>query len=254
MKRLLALMLSLLLLAGCAAVPSTSVQEPSSTAPQEAYFHCRVLYLLGDTLLLIPTDSDALGDLFTLGLADKPVFDAQGNPTEAVVKEGDLLTVTFDGSVQAIWPSILSGVSAVQITGHEETLVPFYTEKLLELFKEDEGLNHEIQRISLDLTGVQNLTDAEKTAVEYILWCKSGVEVFAETMAELKEQGFLGEDGMYYETGILLTMEDTALENGSFLLSAMKWRSGLGAIGYSDAKAENTANGWTCVPEAWFIS
>ena len=34
----------------------------------------------------------------------------------------------------------------------------------------------------------------------------------------------------------------------------MKWRSGLGAVGYSDAKVKQKNEQWQCKIEQWFIS
>lgn len=256
MKRFLTMLLVLLLLGGCAAVPSSVPEEPARSGLEQTaiFFEGRVLYDLDGVLVLTEQiDGEEKGELLTFTLGDLPLTDENGKATDRTIQPGDILSIAYDGSVLAIWPGLLSGPTAVQIIGHEETLAPFYAEQLMDLYEKDSGLNGEIQRISLDLTAVSNLGEMEKAAVGYVLWCKSGIEVFQENIEDLYEQGFV-KDGGYYETGVLLSLEDSPVENGSFTMSAMKWRSGLGAVGYEDARANRTANGWTCVPEAWFIS
>ena len=51
----------------------------------------------------------------------------------------------------------------------------------------------------------------------------------AATYDELYEQGYIDKDKLYFEKGLLFSIEDTAIINTSFIFNASKWRSGLGA-------------------------
>ena len=166
----------------------------------------------------------------------------QGESMQASQLEaGMTVQIGYDGSILESYPCQLSGVTTLQVTGMVDSLLPFYLERIDELYQKDEALNEGIEKIALDLGEVTNLTGQEK-------------EAFQSTYEQLCEEGQIDPDELYYQDGVILSLSSQKGSKQTFTFSAMKWRSGLGAIGYHDAKAEQKSGQWQCEIENWFIS
>ena len=162
--------------------------------------------------------------------------------------------IGYDGSILESYPCQLSGVTTLQVTGMVDSLLPFYLERIDELYQKDEALNEGIEKIALDLGEVTNLTGQEKEALCYLVGCRYDKEAFQSTYEQLCEEGQIDPDELYYQDGVILSLSSQKGSKQTFTFSAMKWRSGLGAIGYHDAKAKQKGGQWQCEIENWFIS
>lgn len=80
------------------------------------------------------------------------------------------------------------------MTGTFESLLPFYLDRIDELYQKDAGLNDGAEKIVLDLTEVTNLTEGEKEAVCYLVGCRYEKEVFQSTYEQLCEEGQIDRD------------------------------------------------------------
>lgn len=265
MKKVFALLLSvLLLLPGCGRTGenpsgkeglsgeiSSQPLDLSSVADQS--IDCRILYRMQDSLLMIPEEG---GELITLSPRGLALEDQQGQTMEPdQLQPGMCVQVTFDGSVLEIYPCQLSGASAIQVTGTFLNLVPFYLDRLDELYQEDAALNSEIEKIALDLSELGNVSEQEKEALRYLVESRYGIETFFSSFQELCDQGEIDrEHPYYYEKGIILQLSSQQETEDDFVLSGRKWRSGLGAIGYTDAQVQWKNGEWTFQEGAWFIS
>lgn len=255
MKRIFALFLSVLLLAGCGRTGesfSSSPQEPEASSPPEASIDCRILYRMEDSLLMVPEEG---GELISLSPRNLALEDQQGQALEPdQLRPGMRVQIDFDGSVLEIYPCLLSGATALRVTGEFLSLVPFYLDRLDELYQEDEALNSGIEKIALDLSELENISEWEKEALRYLAECRWGKETFFSSFQELCDQGEIDRDRLYYEKGIILSLSAPGEAQDDFALSGGKWRSGLGAIGYHDAKVQWKEGEWTFQAGNWFIS
>jgi len=123
--------------------------------------------------------------------------------------------------------------------------IALYLDVIDKLMAEDDGLNHGIRYIGIDLSNASNLSDDEKDAIIRQIGERYQTETLIGTFEQLREQGYIDPDVLYWEDGILLTVSVISESDGTFTFDASKWRSGLGAIYFEDCTATLTADGWT---------
>jgi len=119
-----------------------------------------------------------------------------------------------------------------------------YFEAVKEVYSEDSGLNGGISIISLDLTGAKNLSAEEKEALRYLVSCEYSFDTYTYIYEELVDQGLIDDKNLYFEKGILFEITDNPITDNAFTFKISKWRSGLGAIFYSDCTAKKTGDIW----------
>ena len=57
-------------------------------------------------------------------------------------------------------------------------------------------------------------------------------------------QGLIDDKNLNFETGVLFKITDEIISDNTFSFQISKWRSGTGAIYYSDCKALKTGDSW----------
>lgn len=221
----------------------TSVAEPADTVTLTA----RIMESNGTSFLAANMAEGANGaDIYSINADKTGVTDASGNKAGSdVLKPGMLVDIIYDGIVMESFPMQLGNIKSIQIKDEGDDIAGLYATVIDDLYKVDPGLNGDIERIAFDLSGVQNLTETEKTALVYIIGNRYGLESIRGTYDELCEQGYIDKDKLYFETGLLFTIEVSEAGTGQFTFDAKKWRSGLGAYYFVDCTAKKTNGGWT---------
>lgn len=128
-----------------------------------------------------------------------------------------------------------------------------YLKVLEDLWETDAGLNHDIKYISVDLSKAPGeLTEGEKSAISYIFAKAHDKQCLQLTFEELREQGYIKEDELYWEDGLLFSITDSMKAEEKYYglrvikFDAQKWRSGLGAYIFTDCSASWPQMGtWT---------
>ena len=277
----LLLILSLLcaLLAGCAgkaACPPASDggnQEPSPKT-EGAVARCRVVAVgEGNTLLLADVDSER-GDIYTLDASGLPLY---REPTErgelladSQLAAGALVEVAFGGDILESYPALFGGVERITVLPDRfDDRCVLYLRVLNDLWGKDEGLNGDIEYISVDLAAT-SLTPAERSAVAWTFAQSHSAEPMELSYEQLCTEGYIsgltGENTFpQWEKGILFTITETddpvtfnlpSLSEGGELPSmtqynikntvsfdASKWRTALGAYGFSECVAAQDNDG-----------
>ena len=283
MKRSLSLLLilSLLcaLLAGCAgtACPPASGggnQEPSPKT-EGAVARCRVVAVgEGNTLLLADVESER-GDIYTLDASGLPLY---REPTErgelladSQLAAGALVEVAFGGDILESYPALFGGVERITVLPDRfDDRCALYLRVLGDLWGKDEGLNSSgVEYISVDLAAT-SLTPAERSAVAWTFAQSHSAEPMELSYEQLCTEGYIsgltGEDIFpAWENGVLFTITETddpvtfnlpSLSEGGELPSmtqynikntvsfdASKWRTALGAYGFSECVAAQDNSG-----------
>lgn len=283
MKRSLSLLLilSLLcaLLAGCAgtACPPASGggnQEPSPKT-EGAVARRRVVAVgEGNTLLLADVESER-GDIYTLDASGLPLY---REPTErgelladSQLAAGALVEVAFGGDILESYPALFGGVERITVLPDEfDDRCALYLRVLGDLWGKDEGLNSSgVEYISVDLSAT-SLTPAERSAVAWTFAQAHGAMPLELNYEQLCAEGYIsgleGEDIFpAWENGVLFTITETddpvtfnlpSLSEGGELPSmtqynikntvsfdASKWRTALGAYGFSKCVAVQNNDG-----------
>lgn len=248
---LLCAALALPLFAGCTAAPKLeappAAATPGSEAPGTAAVEPEGGALLTGTVidvsdgsLLLAGEGDYDG-LYRLSLDGVPV-EPGGVETLCVGKRAE---VTFGGTVAECFPGIPGGVTRVRAVDGDLSPFVLYRQVLFDLMETDEGLNGGARYLGVDLSGAANLTGGEKLALQYLLEQQYGLSVLPGTFDELCEQGYIDRDALYWEDGVLLQIALAEDGTDTFRFDAEKWRSGLGAIYWTDCTAARGADGWT---------
>ena len=283
MKRSLSLLLilSLLcaLLAGCAgtACPPASGggnQEPSPKT-EGAVARCRVVAVgEGNTLLLADVESER-GDIYTLDASGLPLY---REPTErgelladSQLAAGALVEVAFGGDILESYPALFGGVERITVLPDEfDDRCALYLRVLNDLWGKDEGLNSSgVEYISVDLAAT-SLTPAERSAVAWTFAQSHSAEPLELNYEQLCEEGYIsGLEGENifpaWENGVLFTITETddpvtfnlpSLSEGgeepsmsqfniknTVSFDASKWRTALGAYGFSKCVAVQNNDG-----------
>ena len=281
MKRLFAVVLCLCLLAGCGQASTGDIcraEEGSGdgasvkteTPGQNAGSGRETFRVIraedgGAPLLLTKTDGGP-GDVYTLSLKDTELtldgaaFDRnepgayQDLPGKNLT--GALVEVAYD-LVLETYPGQLAEVTAVNIRsdGFDDRCT-LYLRVLNDLWAVDEGLNHDVTMLSVDLSQT-GLSDSEQAAVAWVFGGMHDIsEVLSLSYEELAAEDYLtgaeqGADSLpYWENGCLFSI--TERETGDNELNgarntvtfdAQKWRSALGAYFFADCTAEQALDG-----------
>ena len=244
------------------------------SAPWFATF--RIVDGAEDGNLLLAKNGDSAGEVYRLSVNNMEL--------DFTPQDGQLINVYFE-SVMESFPAQFGGVSAVELTKEAtDDRCGLYLQVLEDLWGKDEGLNDGLEVLGLDLSGLTHLCDAEKSAVAHRFGELHGLEVVTGTLEQLVEQGYItasplmvdgagiseSAEHYFYEwkNGILYsidTNEDAVwhlpmLTEGEqppvlTAFSAQKWRSSLGAYGFSNCSAQRSEDGsWRYTVGAEFIS
>ena len=283
MKRSLSLLLilSLLcaLLAGCAgtACPPASGggdQEPSPKgAPATA--RCRVVSVSENNVLLLADVDSERGDIYTLDAGELSLEHDQaglgGLLDDGQLAVGALVEVAFGGDILESYPALFGGVERITVLPDEfDDRCALYLRVLNDLWGKDEGLNSSgVEYISVDLAAT-SLTPAERSAVAWTFAQSHSAEPLELNYEQLCEEGYIsGLEGENifpaWENGVLFTITETddpvtfnlpSLSEGgeepsmsqfniknTVSFDASKWRTALGAYGFSKCVAVQNNDG-----------
>lgn len=251
------------------AAPADPAGVPPSLAEDEepTVLTCRVVDGAEDgNLLLAELDEGLYGGtgVYRLNVKDVPVT-LDGEAAEpSVLEDGMAVDVAFNGTVLESFPAQLGEVYSVSAWsrgrgrnggGTMFDLCGLYLQVLDDLWKKDPALNGDVSQIALDLSQAPGeLTEGEKLALVHRFGELHGVEAFAATFEELKEQGYLtseplgdgapeGAAFVRWEDGCLFSITPSEDHEGesyslpTLFFNAEKWRSSLGAYGFYDCSA-----------------
>ena len=283
MKRSLSLLLilSLLcaLLAGCAGrsvcppAPDGGDQEPlPKGAPVVA--RCRVVSVGENNVLLLADVESERGGIYTLDAGGLSLEREQTELGELLIDgqlaAGALVEVAFGGDILESYPALFGGVERITVLPDEfDDRCALYLRVLGDLWGKDEGLNGDVKYISVDLSAT-SLTPAERSAVAWTFAQAHDAMPLELNYEQLCEEGYIsgleGEDIFpAWENGVLFTITETddpvvfslpdSAEGGetpsmaqydvknTVCFDASKWRTALGAYGFSECVAVQDNSG-----------
>ena len=136
-----------------------------------------------------------------------------------------------------------------------DSVVSAYLAVIDSIYQEDSALNENISILAMDPSDM-TLTEEEKNALYEALGQRYGLEIIEKTHEQLKEGGYLSEDGLMFNDGVKITVSEPVYDGdaGTFTCGVDKWRSGLGAIGSGDVTAVWDGEAWTVTMENMYIS
>lgn len=189
---------------------------------------------------------------------DFPILLDGAEGSAADLEDGMLVEVSHSGMVLESFPAQFAAVYSLNAwsLGSERSpgggyydLCGLYLKVLDDLWSADSGLNSGVEVVSVDLSQAPgDLTDSEKAAIAYRFGVLHGVGPIQATFQELVDQGLItaepleGSDAKFYEweNGILFAITAEGWEENEVYslpvlkFEASKWRSSLGAYGFSN--------------------
>ena len=283
MKRSLSLLLilSLLcaLLAGCAgtACPPASDGGDQEPLPKgaSATARCRVVSVGENNVLLLADVDSEYPDIYTLDAGELSLEREQTELGELLVDgqlaAGALVEVAYGGEIFETYPARFAGVERITVLpdGFDDRCA-LYLRVLNDLWGKDEGLNSSgVEYISVDLSAT-SLTPAERSAVARTFAQAHDAMPLELNYEQLCEEDYIsgleGEDVFpAWENGVLFTITETddpvvfslpdSAEGGeapsmaqynvknTVSFDASKWRTALGAYGFSECVAVQDNSG-----------
>ena len=241
------LLICLFLFSGCAPactaerVPAspvpTAVPTPEPTPKTPTVTHTvRVIYAYEDGSMMLADQNSS--SVYRNKLPDGETYPA-----------GTLLTLTCADSVQATFPESFDKIfDAEPIEDGFDDRCALYLDVFEDLWSEDTALQHETDYLGVDLSET-SLTESEQLALSWCFGELKEKEVLNGTFKELCEAGYINEEDLYWDNGCFvsireegfLTDEEKDLYTVTF--TAQKWRSGLGAIMFTNCTAERNKKG-----------
>jgi hypothetical protein len=247
MKKLFIVLILILLFALPSAACSGNKQIPKT----DAVLAGKIVQIYDHSFLLAGKNA---ADLYMIQSSLK-IYDANNNAADAsALKAGQEAEIGYSGGIMESYPMQLGKPAYIKITGQGEDLVGFYQTILNDLWNVDQGLNPDSGVLAFDLTQVENLSNAEKSALVYIVSGSYGLTGLAGTFDELGEQGYINRENLYFENGMLFEFELTNVTQNSFTFDVKKWRSGTGAYIFHDCKAVKSGDDWNYTVGAEMIS
>ena len=278
MKRSISLLLgftlSCALLAGCGGktVPQGGADGETD---ESAVLRCRVVEAGdGNQMLLAVADTER-ADIYTLDAGGLSLYRGQAEDGELLIDgqlaAGAMIEVACSGEVLETYPARFADVRSIAVLEDKfDDRCALYRRVLEDLWSVDEGLNGDgVEYISVDLSAT-SLTPAERGAVAWSFARSHGAEPLELNYGQLCEEGYIsgltGEDPFpAWENGVLFTITETddpvtfslsdAAEGGeepsmaqynvknTVSFDASKWRTALGAYGFSECVAVQSSDG-----------
>ncbi len=258
MKRNLINFLVFLMVLTLVACSQTEAEPPGKDNPDdaEAILTAKVIDINGPSILLANMAEDAgTADIYRISGDRIDVITDDGNKLDIkALEKGMLVDVLYDGTVQERFPMGLGGITGIYIKSQGDDIPGLYKAVIDDLYKTDPGLNGNIEMLAFNFTKSSNMTEAEKTALIYLIGEAYNIQTVAATYEELSEQGYINKEQMYFEKGLLFTIEDQPMSGETFTFNATKWRSGLGAYFFTDCTAVKSKDGWSYTIGAEMIS
>ena len=263
LKTMILLLLVIITASAALACNTVSPKQPTSAAattaptpaPKTNSATFKIIKIAGtDALLSRVTDDGSDGGLYTLQIQDTEITRNDGTPAASSdLHNGMVLSFGYD-TVLEMYPSIIQGAGPMQIVDQKDDIISMYLKTVKDLYEQDTGLNSDISMISLDVTGVNNLSAGDKEALRYLVANEFALDATLNTYDELVDLGLIKKNELFFKTGLLYTISDTDISNDSFTFDISKWRGGDGAIYYENCKATKTDSRWEYVLGAFAIS
>ena len=209
----------------------------------------------GEESLLL-ADLEGSGEIYRLSLEGLTVREEDGAPARP--QNGMEVRVEYEGELDLTYPATFRQPTALILTGRQENLCGLYLQVLEDLWEEDTALNAGASQVGVDLSATR-LSESEQAAVAWAFGESVGLFPLTATYEELKEQGYITEEGgfPFWEEGCLLTIaEKEGAEEDTLSFEARKWRSGTGAIFWTNCTARREESGrWgRYQPGGWAMS
>lgn len=178
------------------------------------------------------------GEVYTLNAANLSIF-VDGKAVSADgLKDGMLLNIYHSGSIMESYPARFSEVYSIHCdSGDTDDACGLYLKVMQDLWEGNRGLQSGTERIAVDVSGLSELSEGEKSGLIHAVGDSCGFPAFGSTWKELKDGGYIDEN-LTWMDGCFFSVSGDA---DSF--DAQIWRSGTGAYFYNGCKGSQGSDG-----------
>lgn len=190
--------------------------------------------------------SEAYSEVYDFSCAPEQLSGAEAPLPGMVVEIG------FDGTVLETWPAQIQ-VDSVTVKEQQTDYFSLYYQILEDILGEDEGLNGDVSKFGFDFSEISMLSETEKQLLALEFSSAHQVEPLQGTLTELMDDGVIDRENLYWEDGLHFTIKEEEVKSDSVTFSVTKWRSGLGATGYTNTASKAPDNQWVFakISEMW---
>lgn len=170
-------------------------------------------------------------------------------PNGETYPAGTLLSVSCADNILETYPEQFAEIySAEPIESGFDDRCALYLDVFEDIWSEDTALQHETDYLGVDLSET-SLTESEQLALSWCFGELKEKEVLNGTFKELCEAGYINEEDLYWDNGCFVSIReegfltDEEKDPYTVTFTAQKWRSGLGAIMFTNCTAERNKKG-----------
>jgi hypothetical protein len=221
-------------------------KEPAVQIPELKTF--QALVLTSDANLLVSPDKDSeeykSSDQISVGMKDTTIYNKDGEKMELKeIQAGEIIEIAYNGIIMESYPA---QITADRVEVKETRLMDGYQAVIEDIFKEDEGLNSDLEMVVIDTSALEELSGLEKEKLLGNLKNIFGLEVREGTYDQLVKEGIIDDKELYFDKGILIKITEPSHNNqiSEITCGISKWKSGLGAIGSDHVTASLKKTGW----------
>lgn len=221
-------------------------KEPAVQIPELKTF--QALVLTSDANLLVSPDKDSeeykSSDQISVGMKDTTIYNKDGEKMELKeIQAGEIIEIAYNGIIMESYPA---QITADRVEVKETRLMDGYQAVIEDIFKEDEGLNSDLEMVVIDTSALEELSGLEKEKLLGNLKNIFGLEVREGTYDQLVKEGIIDDKELYFDKGILIKIIEPSHNNqiSEITCGISKWKSGLGAIGSDHVTASLKKTGW----------
>lgn len=213
--------------------------QASSAPSGPAVLRVKVLETTDMGMLVYREDDPEYG-LLTCSYPPDTAEDVRPSP-------GAVIDVTFSGMILEIYPGVIEKPEKLELVRQDPDLVGMYLNALEDLYETSPEWNEDTLFIGIDATGLHGLNDTESAGLARIFASRHGVHGESGEFEKMKKNEYptLEAKLVSGSKGLLLRLEDTPQEDGSFSFSMEKWRDGHGTLAYTGCAARLTDGEWS---------
>jgi hypothetical protein len=143
------------------------------------------------------------------------------------MKKGGSAVIYYDGEGLVERITIHTGENDPQIS---DTTYETFRQVILKLYRDDPGLNQDIDYIAIDTTNIPTLIMAQLIPAMQDWANEHGWTLLDDTYESLTQKGYISWD-MGFEKGLLFRFENVIITDSKVIMNVTKYRAPLGAIG-----------------------
>lgn len=186
--------------------------------------------------------------LYFVDMTDAPIFGIDNSSCDnSDLKLSQTVQIGISSGIDETFPAQIGNADYIKICADGSALLPMYMQAIDYIFEQDSALNSNIDTVAIDLSGIDNLSEAQKSGLIYLCGQKYSLYAIPATQEQLIDMGYIDPDAQTFENGILIKISASETSDESFSFEISKWKANLAAVG-TECSAKLTDGVWQFEP------